>query len=126
MSQLLVPGALRKFLEVDANVPSAGKVKALGSNHLPTVRSPKPRNGLPTTCGRWRAVLPIPAWSRPRVGSNGRPDWKVRIPESCHPPKACPAKLCWPLRNGISHTKLEIRLCSASMLERPHSRDAFC
>src|SRR4051812_33779404 len=93
MSQLLMPGKLRTLRPNGEKAPSTGAEKTVGSNPRAAVRSPNPTKGLPLVNGRWREELPTPAISRPSCGFKGSPLWKVVIPDNCHPPKTCVARL---------------------------------
>src|SRR5215213_463796 len=62
--------------------------------------------GSQTTLGRFPAIragtFPKPAASKLVVAVNGKPLCNVTMPENCQPPRICPLRSLWFLKNGSS------------------------
>src|SRR6185369_5149201 len=115
------------------NVPGAGKANAAVLNHCVVVGFES--SGLPTRFGR--SFAPKPRIDRPvpllsisdnNATVNGRPDWRVTIPEVCQPVKTpfktsdsqplLLPKYCRPSTSGNAYEKLTDNRWRTSKFER--------
>jgi len=119
----------RKILRPELpKVKGAGTANAVVSNQCNGACRLDDR--LPSPIRSGRAVVPEFVGSKLRIGVNGSPLCKLRMPENCHPPAIALPNREWlrngsPVPNGSSYTVLATNLCRTSKFELSRSAAKF-